>query len=132
MQGQNYNKILNNVSFTDWASQVPIVTESGEYATYEMPRYISGKTRNQIEQILQNRYKVDSEVRLRNFMVQKRAEYKNDEEKFSTAVSNFIKDTQQKISAAGGVKFAQDFADIGIQLQSQHINDIRKKSVRSV
>jgi len=124
--GQAVQQDFEQRKFTEWASKVPIVTESGEYATYEMPRYISGKTRDQIDQILQNRYKVDSEVRLSQFMVQKRAEYKNDEEKFSLAVSNFIKDTQQKISASGGAKFAQDFADIGIQIQSRHINDIRK------
>mgnify|MGYP003123467429 CR=1 FL=1 len=124
--GSELQQNFEQRKFTEWASKVPIITESGEYATYEMPTYVSGKTRNQIDRILQNRYKVDSEVRLNEYMVQARAKHKNNEEAFTTDVSTFIEQTKEKISAAGGEAYAQDFSDISVQVLSRHINDIRK------
>ena len=59
-------------------------------------------------------------------MVQARAKHKNNEEAFTTDVSTFIEQTKEKISAAGGEAYAQDFSDISVQVLSRHINDIRK------
>jgi len=124
--GQELQQSFEERKFSDWAQQIPIRQEDGEYSKYEMPSYISGRTRNQIDRILQSRYKVDSEVRLREYMVQSRTKHKNNEEAFSSDVSNFVQQTKAKISASGGAAYAQDFSDMAVQLQSQHINDIRK------
>lgn len=125
--GSELQQNFEQRKFTDWARKIPITEENGDPKYYEMPTYVSGKTRNQIDRILQNRYKVDSEVRLNEYMVQARAKHKNNEEAFTADVSTFIEQTKEKISASGGEAYAQDFSDIAVQLQSRHINDIRSK-----
>ena len=125
--GSELQQNFEQRKFTDWARKIPITEENGDPKYYEMPTYVSGKTRNQIDRILQNRYKVDSEVRLNNYMVQARAKHKNNEEAFTTDVSTFIEQTKEKISAAGGEAYAQDFSDISVQVLSRHINGIRSQ-----
>ena len=114
--------------FSEWAETVSMTNPDGSPGSHKMPKYLSGKTKDQINGILQKRYAVDSSRRLDEHMVQARAKYVNnpDEEVlFAQDVSVFIEQTAQQIEKAGGLRSAQQFRDQATVTQSKHINNIR-------
>ena len=66
---QNYEQR----KFTEWAQQVPVIDENGKYAKREMPKYISGKTKDEINNVLQKRYATEADRRTKEYMIQARA-----------------------------------------------------------
>ena len=114
--------------FSEWAETVSMTNPDGSPGSHKMPKYLSGKTKDQINGILQKRYAVDSSRRLDEHMVQARAKYANnpDEEVlFAQDVSVFVEQTAQQIEKAGGLRSAQQFRDQATLSQSKHINNIR-------
>ncbi len=114
--------------FSEWAETVSMTNPDGSPGSHKMPKYLSGKTKDQINGILQKRYAVDSSRRLDEHMVQARAKYANsvDEESlFAEDVSTFVEQTAQQIEKAGGLRSAQQFRDQATLSQSKHINNIR-------
>lgn len=114
--------------FSEWAETVSMTNPDGSPGSHKMPKYLSGKTKDQVNSILQKRYAVDSSRRLDEHMVQARAKYANnpDEEVlFAQDVSVFIEETAQQIEKAGGLRSAQQFRDQATVTQSKHINNIR-------
>ena len=126
---QNYEQR----KFTEWAQQVPVIDENGEYAKREMPKYISGKTKDQINNVLQKRYATEADRRTKEYMIQARAKYvnnPNEEALFAEDVSLFVEENVKAIEQAGGKLFAQNFRDTAAINQSQHINSIRTKAAQ--
>jgi hypothetical protein len=114
--------------FSEWAETVSMTNPDGSPGSHKMPKYLSGKTKDQVNGILQKRYAVDSSRRLDEHMVQARAKYANsvDEESlFAKDVSTFVEQTAQQIEKAGGLRSAQQFRDQATLSQSKHINNIR-------
>ena len=62
---QNYEQ----EKFTQWAQEVPIVDENGQFSKYKRPEYISGRTKNEINRILQGRYKTQAQVKVKEYEV---------------------------------------------------------------
>lgn len=126
--GMEFQQDFEQRKFTEWAQKVPIVKKDGQYSNYEMPKYISGKTKSEINGILQKRFATESERRTKEYMIQARAKYANnpqEEDLFSKDVSEFTEQTAKQIEQTGGTLFAQNFRDIVSVLQSENINDIR-------
>ena len=114
--------------FSEWAETVSMTNPDGSPGSHKMPKYLSGKTKDQVNGILQKRYAVDSSRRLDEHMVQARAKYANnpdEEDLFAQEVSVFVEKTAQQIEKAGGLRSAQQFRDQATLSQSKHINNIR-------
>ena len=123
---QNYEQ----EKFTQWAQEVPIVDESGQFSKYKRPEYISGRTKNEINNILQGRYKTQAQVKIKEYASSARRKYKNnpDEELlFAQDMMLYVEENAKAIEQSGGIQFAQSFRDYATVYTAENLNGIRAK-----
>lgn len=123
---QNYEQ----EKFTQWAQEVPIVDENGQFSKYKRPEYISGRTKNEINRILQGRYKTQAQVKVKEYASLARRKYKNnpDEELlFAQDMMLYVEENAKAIEESGGIQFAQSFRDYATVYTAENLNGIRAK-----